>query len=344
MSARPCKAVRLATAAAATVLLLSLQGCVFFLPNSYRAFTQLRKVQNQVNKNSLAQGAPEVQIVLNAAGGDAINVYLPNAASKRFRIAEAAATWLGASGTPPAEDTFEPDTATVQLHRRLVTRSADGWTTTLETGELQRAVSGEGYEGFDLFVCHPAIETRFNATRPPDYGEGDTTCLRGVGWIVDDNPLKVGVAMLPRSIDYFRFLAGAVLGLVLFGGLAWFVGNALRHGSFRRRSPGAVALGLVAGGLAAAGGVVAVAAVGGAAGPGDNLALAKDLPVGLYALAIGLPALAGAIPGIIFAMLLVRRRPWPDEPEPEQLRQWPAPPPPGGAGPPSPPPLPWGVR
>jgi hypothetical protein len=134
------------------------------------------------------------------------------------------------------------------------------------------------------------------------------------------------------------------LAVVLFGAIAWFVGDALRRGPFRRRNAASVAVGLIAGIIVSGAGLGAIAGVGAALGPADNLALAQDLNTGLHALSVLIPTLLGAIPGIIFAALVVRKRPWPDEPEPEARRVWPAPPPPGGAGPPPPPPIPFGVR
>jgi hypothetical protein len=87
-----------------------------------------------------------------------------------------------------------------------------------------------------------------------------------------------------------------------------------------------------------------VALIGVDLGPSDNLALAKDLDAGSYALSALFPALLGIIPGLIFMILLVKRRPWPDEPAREQ-RPWPAPPPPAGPpGAPPPPPISWGSR
>jgi len=341
MSGRRRKAVRVAVGAAAATALVSIQGCIFFFPqNAVRSMSGLKNLERQLTQ-APNSNLPEIDVILNAAGGDAVSVFLEGSASARFRIAEAAAEWLGAVGAPASADAYDPDVATVQLDRRLVTRSGDAWTLTLETSTMQSAVENEGFEGFDLFVCHPAVETRIDASRRPDYPGDVDVCYRGYGWAVVGEPLRASVRMLPDTADYLRYLAGVVLGVVLLSALAWFIGDRLRRGPFRRRSPAPVAIGLLAGSMVAVVGFGAAVGVGAGAGPADNLALAKDLGVGPLAAAVGLPGLAGVIPGVIFAILLVRKRPWADEPPAEEWRPWPVPPPPGPPGAEPPPPLPW---
>src|SRR6266542_1361274 len=92
------RVLRAALGTAAAIALLSLQGCVFLIPNSIRAVSEIRSLQEQSLQSDSV--VPEVDVILNAAGGDAVDVYLPDQASKRFRIAEAAAALLGANGTP----------------------------------------------------------------------------------------------------------------------------------------------------------------------------------------------------------------------------------------------------
>jgi len=343
MSGRTRTTRRVALTALVAALLLSLQGCVFFIPNSIRAFNELRKIQDQALPGVPA--GPEIDIVLAASGGDAIDVFFPRAGrQERFLIAVAAAEWLRVGDALPVQNEFDPDVVTVQLDRRLPSRVGAHLVLTLETGTLQRMMRRQGYTGFHLFVCHPAVETRYRASRAHDYPEGAGYCFHGGGWRVSDDGLQVSVTMLPDTVDYLRFLAGVVLGIVLFGSLAWFVGDKLRRGPFRHRGPGAVALGLIAGAGASVAGLGATVGVAAAAGPADNLALAKDLGVGMYALSVALPGLAAMIPGVVFATLLMRKRPWPAEEPPEIYRSWPAPPPPGGSEGRPPPPIPYGVR
>jgi hypothetical protein len=142
--------------------------------------------------------------------------------------------------------------------------------------------------------------------------------------------------------DYLIFVAAVLLGVLVLSALAWLVGSRLREGPFRRRNAGAVALGLVVGTFVIAGVSVAIGTTAADLGPSDNLALAKDLGVGLTALSAGIPALVGVIPGVLFMVLLVKRRPWPDEPSHREAMPWPAPPPPPSEpGTTPPPPLPF---
>lgn len=324
--------------ASASMILLS--SCLSFFPvDAFRTI-------DTINGQQLGLNLPEVDIVLNAAGGDAIDVYFDGPASARFEIAEGAARWLGAPGAPAFESDYLEDTVTVQLDRRLAERRGDLWTLTFDTSVLQQIVQNAGFEGVYLFVCHPTVETRLGTSQPPDYGlDGSPCSSQGFGWLIVDDPVRATVTMTPDVADFLAFIAAVVLCLVLVGALAGFVGNTLRRTTFRRRSPAAVAIGLIAGGMLSVffiGGIAMTAVI---FGPADNLALAKDLGAGLYAASVGGPAILGAIPGVILAVLLVRRRRGDEQPAERTFTSWPAPPPPGGTSrPPPPPPLPWGVR
>jgi hypothetical protein len=81
-------------------------------------------------------------------------------------------------------------------------------------------------------------------------------------------------------------------------------------------------------GLAAAAASIAVDA-----GPADNLVMARDYGPATHAGAVGLPALVSTLPGIVFASLLTRRRPWAESPAVH---------PPADSA--APPPLPWSRR
>ena len=336
---------RIAAAGAVLALLMSIQGCVFIVPDSIRAVSEFRRFAETIDE-SLQLVGPEIDIIINASGGDAISVFLPDRASTRFTLAENIAGLFGVVQPIAEEDLLEPDTATVQLDRRLVTREENAWRLSFDTTRISSIVRNQGFDGYYLFVCHPAVKGRLESSVPQDIVGIDSFCYHGGGWTVVDREVEAELTLLPETSHYLGYLAGVILGVVLFGGIAWLVGDKLRRGPFRRRNAGAVALGLIVGTLLSVVSLGVVAAVGAGVGPADNLALAKDLSSELYAASVGLPAISAVIPGIIFAVLLVRRRPWRDEPEPSAFPAWPAvpPPPPGGPGSPPPPPIPSGVR
>ncbi len=282
---------------------------------------------------------PHITIVLHAFREDAIDVYSPGSEEEQIFIAEAAAASFGESFPVAEPNFFEDNRADVQLGHRLLKREGDLYTLTVPTQGLQAAVESREYSGFDLLICPPNAEAVFLASRPPDF----EACINGRAWEVGDERLTVTVTVRPRTAHYLIFVASVILGLVLLGALAWFVGSRLREGPFRNRTSSAVALGLIVGVLAGGGVAWSIASAAMQLGPSDNIALSKDLGVGLYALSAALPALAGAIPGLIFLILLVKRRPWPDQLRPE-LPAFPPPPPPGGPGSSPPPPLPFGGR
>jgi hypothetical protein len=340
---RARRAARIAAVSAAVLSLLSLQGCLFFvIPDAIRGFNEASQ-QSDVSQQQ--PEGPDIEIIINASGGDAVKVYYEGSASDRFKIAEGAAAWLGAPGYPATDDIYETDTAVVQLNRRLVTRAGDAWTLQLDTRTLQDTFPDETMDVFGLFVCHPIVEVRVEGSRQPDFFDEDASsyCYHGDGWLVDrDLPVAATFTLLPDAADYLRYAAGLALGIVVLFGLAWFVGDRLRRGPFRRRNAVAVAIGLIAGGFVSFGALGVAVAVGAGLGPADNLALAEDLSAAATAGLVAAPALVALIPGMVFATLLVRRRPWREGATSEELRPWawPPPPPPGGPGatPPPPPP------
>lgn len=325
------------------VFAFATSGCLFF-PTEHPVHTY-GNARRIVTGEGLNPDVPDVTIMLNAAGGDAIDVYSPGSDADRIRIAEAAAAALGVEGALAEENEYLSDTATVQLGDRLLRRDGDDWRLSFDSAPLLPIIEDEGYDGFNLIVCHPQVETATIASRPADYGVEDIECFNGRGWEVVDEPVSVSLTLMPDAGDYLLFVAVTLLAIVLLSALAWFVGSKLREGPFRRRTPPAVAVGLIVG-LIAIGGIASTFGIAASElGPSDNLALAEDLTAGLYALSAALPALAGTIPGVLFTVLLVKRRPWPEEPPEYESRPWPAPPPPPptpGSAPP--PPLPGGVR
>ncbi|MGH2784982.1 MAG: hypothetical protein ACRDJ1_06955, partial [Actinomycetota bacterium] len=264
--------------------------------------------------------------------------YLQGASSDRRQIAEATAAWLGFPGRIAHEDEFFPDTATVDLGKRLIEPGdGDEWVLDLDTSRLMSLVRGAGYGEAVLTVCTPAVETRLRASRPPDIDLLDTVCdLEGFGWtlLAADEPLRIRATLIPEPADYLAYAAGTLLGSILLGALAWWIGDRLRRGPFRRRSGASVAIGLIGGGFAAIGSAALTAAIGATAGPADNLALSRDLTLGGFVQSVLYPALIAAAPGIIFTLMLVRRRPWAEEDAPPPMSMST----PGSAGPP---PLPW---
>ena len=317
---------------------LGLSSCVF-LPTSNPVSTY-KDIRETIRSAGGNLDLPDVTITLNAAGDDAIDVYTEGTEDKRIYIAEAVGDRLGEEYSFAIPDYLDENVASVQLDRRLLQPRGDSWSFAFDTAAIQQAVAYGGYDSFNLIVCHPAVATEISATRPPDFD----ACFNGAGWVVDATAINISVEARPEVTHYLGFVAGVFLGVVLLGALAWVIGTRLRTGPFRRRTPGAVALGLIAGGIVIVGVASTIGFASADLGPSDNLALAEDLRVGLYALSAGAPALIGGIPGLIFMVLLVKKRPWPDEPAAE-ARPWPAPPPP--TGPPSappPPPISWGSR
>jgi hypothetical protein len=184
------------------------------------------------------------------------------------------------------------------------------------------------------------VEARVGSSRAADFDAAYAGCLNGLGWeVLDESPVTVSLSMLPEVTDYLIFVAATLLGILLLTALAWLLGNRLREGPFRRRNAGAVALGIVAGLIAIGVLAAATGTLAAEAGPSDNLALAKNLGAGPVALSAGIPALVGAIPGVLFMVLLMKRRPWPEDPLPHGTMPWPAPPPPPASPESIPPPV-----
>ena len=318
------------------LLLVVVTGCApFLLPEVLRTAPRLRSGDQSQN---IGPDYPEIDLNINASGADSIDVYFDGPRSTRFNIAQEAAHWLGATQTPVTDSDFEPDVATVQLDTRLIRRSGDVWVASFDTALLHEGVEAHGYDTVFLFVCHPAVRTIVRTSRQPDFAPQDTYCIHGVGFVVDSEAVQISMTLLPKTADYLGYVGGVILGVVLLAALAWFVGDKLRRTVFRRRSPAAVVIGMGAALFAGSGAVIATAVLGAVAGPADNLALAKDLGAPAYAGSIAGPSLLGLLPAIIFAVLMVKRRPWRDDPIDTTPRPWPAPPPPGSTG--GPPPLP----
>ena len=281
---------------------------------------------------------PEIDVWINAAGDDSVDVYLLGPTSDRLRIAEGVAEWLGFPNTIAHEHDFYPDVSTVQLADRLIDRAGDEWFLRLDTGRLRQTLDETGYDSAMLALCVPVVETRLRATRAADVDPFDTGCtLEAYAWTISTSaaPIRIEMTFLPEVASYLAYGAGILLAAVVLGALAWWVANKLRSGSFRQRSAASVAIGLVGGILAAIGAGAFTAAIGATAGPADNLALARDMTSGGYTSALLFPALVATTPGIIFLTTLVRRRPGDEDEARAGLV------PPGPPGPPAPPPLPW---
>ncbi len=312
----------------ALVLVLPSCGFPFFFPTENPVSTY-KNFRSLVESGGVNEDLPAVSIVLNAAGGDAVEVYTEAAEGTRITIAEDAAEWLGVDFVIAEPDLLDDNVATAQLEQRLVKRQGDEWVMSFDTDGLLPIVHDAGYEGANLIICHPNVDARFTSSRPPDFDAADVGCFGGRGWeVLDEEPVTVSLRLLPEVNDYLIFVAAVLLGLLVLSAIAWLVGSRLREGPFRRRNAGAVALGLVVGAFVIAGVSITTGTSAADLGPSDNLAMAKDLGVGLYALSAAIPALVATIPGLLFVMLLARRRPWPDEPPRREAMPWPAPPPP----------------
>lgn len=287
-------------------------------------------------------GRPEIDLLINASGDDSIDVFLDGPSSDRRRIAEGVAAWLGFPRAIAHEHDLYPDTSTVAIEGRLIEPGADDeWVLDLDATGLARVLVTTGYIEGSLVICTPVVETRIRASEPSDLDLFDTVCERsGRGWTIRPYggavPPRILITLLPDTAHYLAYAAGVLLGTVLLGALAWWLASKLLNGPFRSRSAASVAIGLIAGGIAAIGLAAATAGAGALAGPADNLALARNLAVGGYASSLLFPALVASAPGILFATMLVRRRPSDDDGATVPGIAPPAPP-----GRPGPPPLPW---
>jgi hypothetical protein len=282
---------------------------------------------------------PEIDLMVTARSADACAVFLDGYDSDRRAIAERTAAALGFPGRIAHEDDFSPDTDTIRLGGRLIEREDDErWVMDFDASEILPILRDAGYDEAILVLCTPPVETRLRASRPADLGDLDVVCdLGGRGWtfFTTDEPLRFRATFVPEPADYLGYAAGVLLATVLFGALAWFLGDKLRSGPFRRRSAASVAIGLIGGGFAAFGLGALTAGVGAAAGPAANLVLARDLGAGGYASSVLFPSLIATAPGIIFATKLLRRGTHDDDDRIAPMM--PVPPP----GPPGAPPLPW---
>jgi hypothetical protein len=285
---------------------------------------------------------PEIDLWINGPGSDSIDVILDGPGADRRRIAEGVAAWLGFPRSIAHENDVYPDTSTIEIDGRLIEPGPDDeWVLDLDTTGLARVLVTTGYDSGMLVVCTPVVETRIRATEPPDLDLSGSICeLNGRGWTIrrsETGQPRIRMTLLPDTAYYLAYAAGVLLGTVLLGASAWWLATKLRNGPFRRRSAASVAIGLIAGGIAAIGLAAATAGAGALAGPADNLALARNLAVGGYASSLLFPALVASAPGIIFVTMLVRRRPSDDDDG--IIGPGIAPPSPPGA--PGPPPLPW---
>jgi hypothetical protein len=286
-------------------------------------------------------GRPEIDLWIHASGEDTIDIFLDGRSSDRRRIAEGVAAWLGFPGVIAHEHDIYPDTSTVEIDRLIKPGAEDEWILDLNTNGLARVLVTAGYNEGSLVICTPVVETRIRASEPPDLDPLDTVCgLSGRGWTIrpyGGTVPSIRITLLPDTAYYLAYAAGVLLGTVLLSAFAWWIANTLRNGPFRRRSAASVAIGLIAGTVTAIGLAAATAGAGALAGPADNLALARDLVPGGYASSLLFPALVASGPGIIFAAMLVRRRPSDDD----EGVIGPGIAPPAAPGAPGPPPLPW---
>lgn len=288
---------------------------------------------------------PEIVVFIRSHGGDAIEVYLEGSASDRRAIAEGVAAWLGFRDRIAHEHPFFEDTSTVDLGERIIEAGSDDeWVLVVNTSQLNVLLRSIGHREAGLLFCTPAVETQVGASRAPDLEYDIPPCDTGNhGWVLftSEEPLSVRMTFRPEPADYLAYAAAVLLGVLLFGTLSWWIADRLRRGPFRRRSAAGVAIGLIGGAFATIGLAVVTGVTGALAGPADNLALARDFNAAGYASSLLWPALLATAPGIIFATLLVRRRPWADEEEPMSPTPPSAPGVPGSA---APPPLPWSGR
>jgi hypothetical protein len=319
---------------------VALVGILFAMPACFAGEVAL-DVASRVEGTNEAIDGPEIDVYVRSHGGDAIDVFLEDSASDRRAIAEGVAAWLGFPGRIAHEHPFFPDTSTIELDERLIEpASGDEWMLDLDTAGLTVLLRTTGYTEAALVLCTPAVETRLRASRPPDLEFSARVCdtnVRGWALFTSDAPLRVRATFVPEPAHYLAYAAAVLLGTILFGALAWWIGDRLRRGPFRRRSGASVAIGLIGGGFALAGLAVVTGVVGALAGPADNLALSRDFTFEGFVSAVLWPALLAAGPGVIFATQLIRRRPWADD---APLSSTP-PGAPGWGGRPPPPSLPW---
>lgn len=298
----------------------------------------------RLNQAGEPTGRPEIDLWINGPGNDTIDVFLDGPASDRRQIAEGVAAWLGFPRAIAHEHDLYPDTSTIEINGRLIEPGADDeWVLDIDATGLARVLVATGYDAGALVICTPTVETRIRASEPPDLDLIGSVCERsGRGWTIrtlETGQPRIRITLLPDTAYYLAYAAGVLLGTVLLVAFAWWLVTKLRNGPFKHRSAASVAIGLIAGGIAGIGLASATAAAGALVGPADNLALARNLAVGGYAASLLFPALIASAPGIVFATMLIRRRPADDG---GAIRPGVAPPaPPGPPRPPGPPPLPW---
>lgn len=310
---------------------------------------------------------PRVEIRIQAAGGDAVEVSLPDGGGDVVGFATEVVNALGhlpdvPDVTPDIDEVSFRPAASAQFDERLLDRQGPVWALRLDSSELQRAVLRFGYRAVDLVVCAPQAPHVFTATRPPDE-QGDRR--PGVGecplWRLDaiEDRVALMLTVEPEAGLYLRLVLALLLGAGATSLIAGGAAVLLRRGPFRTLSSAAVWTALMATGgavLAVCTAIVVVAFFNSAV---VNLVMARDLTVGHQALATIVPAWSLALPGLVFAVTVLRApvppfravaAPAPsgplgpglpawlgaDRPTPPPEGQAPAPPPPAPA-PPSPP-------
>ena len=326
-----------------TIRVLPILAMLVILPGCIAGRVAL-EAGNRMDQAAEPTDVPEIDLWINASGDDTIDVFLDGPSSDRRRIAEGVAAWLGFPRAIAHEHDFYPDTSTVQVDGHLIEPGADDeWVLDLDATGLARVLVTTGHREGSLVICTPVVETRIRASVPPDLDASDTVCeLSGRGWTIstfETGQPRIRITLLPDPVYYLAYAAGVLLGTVLLGAFAWWLATKLRNGPFRRRSAASVAIGLIAGSIAAIGLAAATAVAGALAGPADNLALARNFAAGGYASSLLFPALVASAPGILFATMLVRRRPSENH---DDGVIGPGIGPPAPPGPPGPPPLPWG--
>jgi hypothetical protein len=258
---------------------------------------------------------PRVEIQIQSAGGDAVDVSLPDGGSDVVGFATEVVNALGRLPDVPDvtrdvdEDVVLRPAASAQFDERLLDRQGRAWALRLDTSELQRAVLRFGYRALDLVVCVPDAPHGFTASRPPDE-QGDRGPAAGDCplWRLDGLEDRVAL-MLTVEPDADRYVR-LVLGLLLVAAVASLVAGGgavlLRRGPFGTLSSTAVWTALIATGGAVLAVWTAIAVLAFFDSAVVNLVMAGDLSVGHQVLATIVPTWSLALPGLVFAVTVLR--------------------------------------